>query len=1117
MTGPNKVEIALSVDKREGESNLKAFSRAFDQLLRSLGKGDDDIKAFRRLAADVESGKVAIASLDAQTRKLLQVFKEGSQLAADRDFLGLSAHKDIQEEIFRTRDAYDRLAASGKLTGAELAQAALKTEERIRELHHETNGWTDSLVNAKAALAGVAASAAGVTAVAVAAIKFETSMANVAKVVNGTDAQIAALSARLRELATELPMEGGVNGLAAIAAAGGQLGVPIEQLETFVTLAAKMSVAFNLSADQSAKAVAELANVFTLPLARVGELGDAINTLGNTMSAREADIVDVLTRIGGSATQFNLTAEQSAALAAAMLSLGMSSEVAGTGINAMLAKLQTAKLQGADFQAALAEMGISANKLAKDIRANPQAALLEFLRTLKSLDGQSRAEVITRLFGLEYQDKISRLVAGLGQYEAALGRVGSSSAIAGAMEREYQKRLETTEAQLQLLKQGVEVVAVNLGTVLLPALRSIVTILGDAAAGVAKFVETFPHLATLAGALATAVVSAGSLRLVLLALTVAGTRGFAAVFGSLKDLNSELGTAITKVGKLQTAFSLAAAAMIGWEIGTWAKTEFKEVELAGIALAGGLTKLAERAKYAWFVFENQWSPRAIVEEYDRLQQRLKEIDATYAEMFAEAQSRPAKTAAPPAPPPAAPAPAASTEQPASDAQKLAGSLAKAREAANELGVDLAQFATTVSPEFEVLQAHLDTLIAALPKLKDSGVQTGAALKAALSKMIDGARNPAELLALTERVRELGAAGELSRPQLASLFDVVRAKAKEATAEATQLRGEIANLLAEAASVRNGTAGAGAKAEDRRSRGLSDADREALNWRNADAAATEAQRNATFAQNAAIDGRAQQAQQYAARAAQLIQQASSYADKLKDDTDAANMFDRIAEAEARAIEAQAAVKQRQLQDIEAASASQAQQLSQLETRLQQLRDAVTTVKVDASVDPATAALDQVKTALAALPDLKTITVEVVTKQDIQWSNSSSGNVGESLADALPARAYGGRLPGVAHGDRSDNVLYWGTPGEHVIQIPAVRYYGRAFIDGINNMRIPRHGFGGEIAGAAAPGLAQATGPGDMVGANLVVPGVGSFPVKTTADVHGAMSRAFRIAALKAGGR
>src|SRR5690606_38824613 len=102
------------------------------------------------------------------------------------------------------------------------------------------------------------------------------------------------------------------------AAAGGQLGVPIDKLDQFVELAAKMSVAFDLSVEQAGDAVAKLSNIFNIPIENVEALGDAINTLGNTTAAREADILDVLTRIGGTASQFKLTADQAAALAATM-------------------------------------------------------------------------------------------------------------------------------------------------------------------------------------------------------------------------------------------------------------------------------------------------------------------------------------------------------------------------------------------------------------------------------------------------------------------------------------------------------------------------------------------------------------------------------------------------------------------------------------------------------------------------------------------------------------------------------------------------------------------------------------------------------------------------------
>lgn len=345
--------------------------------MRDAGKSAEEIQAFHKLALDIEAGRVAMESLDADMRELMGTYRRLSQVAADKDLLGLKSFQDIQHEIDGTRAAYERLKQSGQLTQAELAQAALKTEDRIRELKAQTNGWAESIAHAKGAFASMAASGAGLVAAAGQAIQFESAMADVAKVVDGTEEQIAALGSRIKQLATEIPLS--ADAIAEIAAAGGQLGIPMEKLEAFIELASKMSVAFNMTADEAGQAVAKLSNVFQLPLEKVTALGDAINTLGNTTAAKERDIVDVLTRIGGTAAQFGISAEQAAALASTMLSLGMSSEVAGTSINALLAKLQTANVQGKDFKDALALMGQSAEKLAADIRANPQQALSEFL------------------------------------------------------------------------------------------------------------------------------------------------------------------------------------------------------------------------------------------------------------------------------------------------------------------------------------------------------------------------------------------------------------------------------------------------------------------------------------------------------------------------------------------------------------------------------------------------------------------------------------------------------------------------------------------------------------------------------------------------------------------
>ena len=358
-------------------------------MLLKKGKTPEKVSELTQLMQDIDKGKAMLDDLCQAQVNLYREWEKGRRVAADRDFLGLKAHAEVQAEIESTKAAYERLKKSGTLTQTELAQAAMRTNERIKELKAQTNGWVETLEKAKASIAIAGGSFAGLSLATGKAVEFESAMADVAKVVDGTEAQMAGLAARIKELTREIPMAAGE--LAQIAAAGGQLGVPVEKLEDFVRLAAQMSTAFGMTADEAGQAVAKLSNIFALPIEQVEKLGDAINTLGNTTAATEADIVEVLTRMGGTAKQFGLTAEQASALASTMLSMGVSSQVAGTGINALLSKLQTANVQGKAFQDALAGMGISAEKLAADIAANPQKALTEFLHTLEKLDGQDRA------------------------------------------------------------------------------------------------------------------------------------------------------------------------------------------------------------------------------------------------------------------------------------------------------------------------------------------------------------------------------------------------------------------------------------------------------------------------------------------------------------------------------------------------------------------------------------------------------------------------------------------------------------------------------------------------------------------------------------------------------
>ena len=91
--------------------------------------------------------------------------------------------------------------------------------------------------------------------------------------------------------------------LAKITASGGQLGVARKDLPKFTETIAKMSVAFDMAADQAGDSMAKLANVYQIPIDQIGKLGDAVNHLSNSSPAKAGDIINTLGRVGGVAKE----------------------------------------------------------------------------------------------------------------------------------------------------------------------------------------------------------------------------------------------------------------------------------------------------------------------------------------------------------------------------------------------------------------------------------------------------------------------------------------------------------------------------------------------------------------------------------------------------------------------------------------------------------------------------------------------------------------------------------------------------------------------------------------------------------------------------------------------
>ena len=373
---------------------------------------------------------------------------------------------------------------------------------RKKELELKVQGKIDSF---KSSFVEKAAIGASIAMPVKAAIDFESSMADVKKVVDfDSKEELNAFGAEIRKLSQTIPLL--PTELARITASGGQLGIAKKDLMGFTTLVAKMSTAFDMSADQAGDTMAKIMNVYGLGLDQMKGLGDTINHISDNSAAKAREITEVLNRIGGTAKVMGLSAENAAALGSAFLAMGKAPEVAGTAINSLFTKLLAPEKQSASFRNALAEIGLSAEELKDSIQNNPQKGIEEFLETLASIDKGDKMGVLSGLFGAEFGDDMALLVEGLDNYKKAVS-LANSKEKDGSMDREFESRAATTENAITLLKSSILNLGITIGSILLPPLNMIIGVIKPIINGFAALCETFP---TLSGIVVGAVASFGA-------------------------------------------------------------------------------------------------------------------------------------------------------------------------------------------------------------------------------------------------------------------------------------------------------------------------------------------------------------------------------------------------------------------------------------------------------------------------------------------------------------------------------------------------------------------------------------------------------------------------------
>lgn len=332
------------------------------------------------------------------------------------------------------------------------------------------------------------------------AIKFEASMADVAKTMDGMrdddgnlTAKYYAMEQAVKNMARQIPLSH--EEIASLFAAAGQQGLTeLSDIQEFVTMSAQMATAFGMSQEQAADAIGGYRSAMGLSFEETRSMLDLMNQYANTSSATEEDIANVMRRIGSLGGQAGMAVKPMTALSATLVSMKVPPEQAATGIKNFLLAMTSGNAATKQQSIAFRKLGFDTVELAKAMQEDAPNAVLSLLNSLKKLPKHEQLSTMLTLFGKESLNVISPLLPQLDLVTRNLEICADETQYAGAIAKEAGVRWQSTAGQLQILKNKTNEVAINLGSALLPAINDTIAGVSPLITNFAKFTKENPEV-----------------------------------------------------------------------------------------------------------------------------------------------------------------------------------------------------------------------------------------------------------------------------------------------------------------------------------------------------------------------------------------------------------------------------------------------------------------------------------------------------------------------------------------------------------------------------------------------------------------------------------------------
>lgn len=473
------------------------------------------------------------------------------------------------------KSAQMQVSSFGRNTARTMNDAATASKRSFKNIF-QNDLWQQATVGATAFAGAIGLSVR-------AAMEFDKAMADVRKAIDFKDGEkgLRQFGNQLVKLSTELPYT--ASQLSEIAASAGFAGYAENEIIPFTKAAARMGVAFQMTAQEAGDAMVAMRASMGLTQPQVEQLGDAINHLSDRFqgTVSGADLTEVTRRIGAIGKAAGLTAEQVAGLGAAFLASGTPTEVAATGVKNFLNALtkgQNASLAQAGALASIfgeeglaevikngkgkakqAARGVAvdiAEELAKGMQVDPEGTIKSVLERMAKLPKEQQVSVAGALFGEESKAAIMPLLTNTKLIAQAFDLIREKQAFAGSMQKEFQNQMGTSAAQAQIFRNGINALGISIGAAILPSLNAIMKAIGPVLVSFAEFAQNNRGLVT------GIVLVGGALAGLIIALPV-----IAGVVSAVGTIGGAVAAAGPIIAGLGTVFAVVGSAVAGF-IGT---------------------------------------------------------------------------------------------------------------------------------------------------------------------------------------------------------------------------------------------------------------------------------------------------------------------------------------------------------------------------------------------------------------------------------------------------------------------------------------------------------------------------------------------------------------------